>query len=168
MCVCWLYHYFKGISYRKKFLHQNFWCLGAIERKILLEDECRVISEFYKEQLTEIFSFKRVQRKGEDFHSQSYTRVTRRNSYTVTYGGGKFALIKFYTLHKNKPAAVLQELNILTVPNSFTPTVNIVAVKVTTQIVAISLEDIEDKCILIEIDDSNTYVVKFPCSLTLD
>lgn len=140
--------------------------MGKIESKKLTAEEREVIWRYYGEEV-DPFTFKRLQRGGEVFHSELYTCVQRRNTYTISYSQGNFGLIKFYTLHKNKPAAVLQKIDILPYTH-FRLHINIVPVQVTTQLIVIPLEHIEDKCIFIELDDNNLYIAKFTCSLILD
>lgn len=48
----------------------------------------------------ELWKVSRILRKGQIYHSEEYTRVKKRNSYTVLLLRGTFASIKYFLWHK--------------------------------------------------------------------
>ena len=99
------------------------------------------------------------------FFCQKYSRVKRRNSYTITYRQ-HYGHILYFTLLKNRPAAVVKK--VLTRPNDSFPSSFITPVQVTTELEVIDIDAILCKVIFISTSNVNSYVVKFPCALDID
>lgn len=49
---------------------------------------------------TGLFKVLRVWKNGQIFYSQEYTRVKKRNSYTVLLAGGAFAKVQYFLWYK--------------------------------------------------------------------
>ncbi len=116
--------------------------------------------------------FQRAVIKRSLYHSEQYTRVRVRNSYTVCYrdGGDKYGFIRFFLSVKDHTIAVISPLHVC---NHYShPTelsdLNTIIVPVERQsgLVVVSVENIVCKCIFI--DTGHLYVVKFMQCLRVD
>jgi hypothetical protein len=143
--------------------------LGKIDVKTLPEEEAIIVGEFYGEAVTKFPTFKRLSRGGEVFFCLEYSRVKRRNSYTVTFGDDhQYGQIMYFVMWNNRPAAVVKKLAALHVPEQFQPENGIVPVSVSETLVVINVCDIHLKLVFITTSDSTFYVSKFPCALKID
>lgn len=78
----------------------------------------------------------------------------------------------FFTVHKNKPAAVLRKLMLPVLPlhkhflpsgsKSITPAIS------TNELEVIGVETIQHKVIFISTSDTTSYIAKFPSTLNID
>ena len=128
--------------------------------------------------------FYRAEICGQLFYSANYHRVKHRNSYTILYRDGhnqeRFSLVQYYFMTtSNVVLAVVQVLKTIDITrhNEFqltSPEINKVysaALPVTFQPCSIDITDlhsIQEKCLYIDSDLPNTYVVRFPHSLLTD
>lgn len=120
---------FVCFSYKRHWLSSDTYALGPIETKKLAAQEALLLSDFHGEEVTTVPSFRRLSRGDEVFFCEQYSRVKRRNSYTVTYENGhKYGQIVYFTLFKNRPAAVIKKLVMLPAIEMFLPTKTIVPV----------------------------------------
>ena len=150
-------------------LSDNTWALGRIDYMKLSQEDSDIISKHYGVSITAISIFKRLQRNGETFYCQQYTKVKRRNSYSITYCPGElYGQIVYFILLNGKPAAVIKKLSVLSVPEAFSPAQSIVPVKVLAEKDVISVDAISQKVVFVNISDTVSYVVKFPCTLNID
>ena len=129
-----------SFSFRRRLVGQNAWALGKIESTELSDEHCHLCEEFYGESMLTVPTFKRLQKDGEMFHCMEYTKVTEQNSYTIKDSSGSYGQIVIFTLRNNQPAAIIQDLTPLPIPQLFSPTQNIVPVEVsaTKKIIAIA------------------------------
>ncbi len=99
------------------------------------------------------------------YHSELYTRVKVRNSYTVCYhdGGEKYGLIRFFLSIKDHVIAVVSPLGASTHychPTEISDLCTcIIPVEKLSNVVAISVKKIVCKCILVS--TGQLYVAKF-------
>ena len=79
--------------------------------KKLSPQESEIISQYYGTVVNEIATFKRLEKGGEVFYCASYSRVKRRNSYTVLYSSSDPACVSYwhilYFIQKEDKAAVV-------------------------------------------------------------
>lgn len=144
------------------------WALGKIDHMELTDEQSKLCEQFYEEEsLLTVPTFKRLQKDGKTFHCKEYTKVTKRNSYTISHSSGLYGQILIFTLRNNKPAALVQQLIPLPVPQSFSPTKAIVPVEVSTTKI-ISIDAIEQKLMFIQVSNTVSYVSKFPSALIMD
>lgn len=139
-----------------------------MERRSLPAEEALVVSEYYGEAVSTVSIFRRLTMDGEVYFCQLYSRVKRRNSYTVAYGDQQYGQIMYYTIHKNKPAAMLKKLVLLPLHEAFLPSKSIIPVVVTDYLEVVGVESIQQKVIFISTSDTITYIAKFPCTLNID
>ena len=66
---------------------ESTWALGNLETKVLPPSEADLISNFFGANISKISLFKRLKKGDDIYYSAIYTRVKRRNSYTVFYSG---------------------------------------------------------------------------------
>lgn len=161
------------------FIHSHSYCksydlvggtsvLGKMQIITPAQDELQLICQYYGRTITSISTFLRLQRDNEILFSQKYTRVKVRNSYTVTYQCLLYGQILYFVCLDRQPAAVIVKLDELPLPNDFLPIQTIVPVERTAELQVVNVQDVKEKCVFIQISDSNFYVVKFPCVLDVD
>ena len=112
-----------------------------------------------------ISTFYRLQLKEETFFSVKYTRVKKRNSYTILYSKGgmlRFGSILQYFWH---PIVLVQKL---IVTARFKEDIPIYRVRKLDEYVVINVCDIKEKCTYVEVDDNSVYVCRFPCKILTD
>ena len=163
--------YFLFFSHKRHPLNGNIWALGKIEMTALNVEEARLISEVYGETLKSISTFKRLQRDGEIYFCQKYTRVKVRNSYTVAYsksGSFHYGQILYFICCKNTAAAVIRGLNQSDIPEVFLPTKSIIPVDISSEIDVVHADHIVEKCVLVTVSPETMYVVRFPCNVNID
>ena len=147
-------------------ISEGIWALGKIQSKQLTEEESGICEEYYGEKITSIPTFKRLQKNGQIFFCKEYTKVKKRNSYTVIYLSGKYGQILYFTWHSGKAAAIVNEL--LPLPPVFAPAAPIVPVEVITRNVIIDIAEVIEKLVFVKVSNTVAYVVKFPCALDID
>ncbi len=150
--------------------------------------ESELISEHYGINLTTVSIFKRLEKGGEVFYCSSYSRVKRRNSYTVSYMSGEvyysnqrlhniyyfagtevvYGQIQFFTIFKNKPAVVIRKLLKLPVFECFAPCKTVIPVTLEPELKIVTVSNIKQKCIVVRVSADNCYLVQFPCALRID
>lgn len=145
--------------------------LGRMETKELTLHESEMISQHYNEVVKAATIFKRLQRRNEILFSEQYSRVKVRNSYTVLYrassGMLSYGQILYFVCLRNKPAAVIKQLQHLRSPEDFQPAKAIVPVTVSPIMEVVNVADIQEKCVFLCVSDV-CYVINFPCSLDID
>lgn len=107
----------------------------------------------------------RLRQEEEIFFSAKYTRVKKRNSYTVLYykeGVLRFGSVIQYFYIKWHPTALVQKL---TVTARFREDIPIFSVRKSEEY---DVCDIKEKCMYVEVDSSNVYVYRFPCKILTD
>ena len=138
----------------------------------LTKDESTLLSKFYSKSLNKVTTFKRLLRDGECFYSSIYSRVKCRNSFTISYTTEnteqEYGLIEFFVLSGNKPGVVLRKLRTLPVPEIFKPDQGLTPVEKTALLQVVPPTSVQEKCMLITVNDNNSYVVKFPTKLRID
>ena len=105
-------------SYKHQVITYTIWACGSIRSKLVSPAESRLISIYYGADITTVPTFQRLKRDREVFFCQQYSRVKRRNSYTIAYRQ-HYGHILYFTLLKNRPVAVVKKL--LTRPNDSFP-----------------------------------------------
>lgn len=136
--------------------------------KQLSPEESQRCKDFFERDFETIPTFNRLERNGDMFFCQQYTRVKKRNSFTIEYGPGKFGQIYYFILHEGKAAAVVQQLVLSPIPESFYPTSTLVPAKLSDTYEIIDIETIVEKIVFIEVSHSVSYVSKFPSTLNFD
>ena len=108
--------------------------------------------------------FYRVRLGEEVFFSVKYTRVKKRNSYTILYNKGvfRFGLIVQYFWD---PIALVQKLRVTA---RFMEDIPIFSVRKLDEYDVINVCDIQEKCMYVEVDSNNVYVCRFPCKILTD
>lgn len=140
---------------------------------MLPAQEALLFSEFYQEEVSTISTFRRLCKDGEVFFCEKYSRVKRRNSYTVAYicassGLRHHGQILYFALLKNRPAALLKKAVELPAGEQFLPTTAVFPVQVTSDLEVIGVPTIQEKVIFISTAQSTSYIAKFPCTLNID
>ena len=136
--------------------------------------ELQLISQYYGENLSSIPTFLRVLRYGREIlFSVKYSRVTVRNSFTVEYYSNhdqcsSYGQILYFVCLNDQPAAVIKKFNAGCVPDDFHPVRIIIPVESSPTIEIIDVNNIEEKCIFVQISDTVMYVIKFPDALDVD
>ena len=145
--------------------------LGTIEMRNVPSREALCLEEFYQEVVSALPTFKRLSRDGEVLFCKNYSRVKRRNSYTVSYMTScecRYGHIMYFTLLKNQPAAVIRRLSVLPNGDQFLPTRAVFPVEVSVELEVIHISEIKEKVIFMSISDTASYIAKFPSSLNVD
>ena len=104
----------------------------------------------------------------EIFFSAKYTRVKKRNSYTILYnkdGMLRFGLVLQYFCIKRQPIALVQKL---IVTARFKEDIPIFSVRKSDEHDIINVCDIKEKCMYVEVDSNNVYACRFPCKILTD
>ena len=133
----------------------------------LTDDETRQLSTYYEDNtITDIQIFKRLYKDGETFYCEHYTKVKKRNSFTIIYGPGQnYGQLQYFAIHQGKPTAVVRRLSRQEGSSYLVP---IVPVIITTELVIIDIKQIKEKVIFISTSPSTSYIACFPNSLNLD
>lgn len=112
----------------------------------------------------------RLHIRDEVFYCKNYTRVKKRNSYTVLYEAeGHFhygAIVQFYIVGKDAIACIQRML--VTSMQPFSDSIPIVQVEQKDDLDVVNVRMIHEKCLCIEIDDSTTYICRFPSKVLCD
>lgn len=155
-------------SYKRHLLSPNTYALGTIKSTTLPSEEALLVGEHYGKAVSTVSVFQRLSMDGEVYFCQLYSRVKRRNSYTVKYGVEKYGKIFYFITHKNKHVAMMRKLIVLPPCEQFLPTRTIVPVTVDTNLEVVDIASIQQKVIFISTSDSTSYIVRFPCALNID
>ena len=89
--------------------------LGGVSQKIIQPDVVEKLSVFLNVEVPHslLTTLYRIEVLGSVYYSRAYTRVKKRNSYTVAYRsqvGVKYALIEYFLYTENKVVAILIHL----------------------------------------------------------
>lgn len=149
--------------------------LGTLKNRIKIiifkGHDAELINRHYGKEITIVPTFYRLRKNGEIFFCKEYghTSITRRNSYTVMYRRIVDTCVSYgqilYFIFIDQPSAVIRKFN--TLPAPFYQVPSIISVQQTNIIEVISISNILEKCVFIEIDDV-CYVVKLLCTLNVD
>lgn len=112
-------------------------------------------------------TFKRLQKGKQTFYCQEYTKVKKRNSYTIAYSLESYGQILYFTLHNGKPAAMIKQL-LISSTQPFSPSKAILETKQSNTKKMIKIDDIEVKVVFVEVSDNVSYVAKLPSTLNVD
>ncbi|XP_066934755.1 uncharacterized protein [Clytia hemisphaerica] len=136
-----------------------------------LPSKDRVLVDHRLNSFQEIKVFKRICLNGNIIQSKEYTRVTKRNSYTVNYNGrygNSYGFVKYFLRAKNGDAfgyyAVLELLNVY---SRMKNTTHILTVSKDITLDVCRIDDIIDLCIYISCKSGN-YIALFPNKIEND
>lgn len=93
--------------------------LGSVKMMSLKPVEKAALNSFLQQKgeatfnADKISTYYRVEKEDQTFFSALYTRVQRRNSYTVSYGNGKFGCIQVFLKHLNSVFALISQLDVI-------------------------------------------------------
>ncbi len=157
-------------SYKRHILPNNMWAVGTIVSKHLCTEDADLLTIFYgtSTTFTAIPVFQRLYKDGQIYFCQQYSRVKRRNSYTVQYSEGLYGQIMYFTFFNNRPAAVMKKLSVLPISEVMLPTRSLTPVQTSDDIDIVHVDAIQQKLFFISTSDVTSYVAKFPCSLKID
>ena len=168
--------------------------------KPLLPEQKTALNKFLHEKGEQLYSsgnigtYYRVQKEGQTFFSALYTRVQRRNSYTVAYAPQtmqKFGCIELFLQYNNSLLALIRPLevlnqfhNLLSVPqdtkeeikaplqnnvramgDTFTMTMSCTR---TSDLEVVELCQVKRKCVFVECGDGNMYISAIPNFIECD
>ena len=144
------------------------WILGNSETKDLLSEESKLVEQYYRsnDPIPTVSIFKRLEPRGEVFFSRSYARVKVRNSFTILYNDHNYGEIEYFIQYRGKAAAMVRKFRLLSTPASFKPCSLLAVGEGDLEVIA--LDCISEKCMFINISDSDDYVIQFPCNLRMD
>lgn len=114
----------------------------------------------------------RVEVKGSLYYCKQYTRVQKRNSYTMAYtnpdGQPSYGLIECFIALENKIIAAFHKLSIVSHMIATAPGItHIMPVAIESEMDCCFANDILFKCLFID-TGTETFVAKFPSSIMFD
>ena len=139
------------------------------EMRVLPAEEVELFTRFCGEEVSSIATFRRLSVDGEVFFCRHYSRVKRRNSFTVTYKGKNgdvnLGQIEYFAIRKKQPTALMAKIEKLT--PCFPYTKSVYPVTFTHNLEVIHAQAILHKVIFISLQ-SATYIAEFPSNLNSD
>ncbi|KAL9976985.1 hypothetical protein ACROYT_G014336 [Oculina patagonica] len=168
--------------------------LGQMQMRELLPTQKAALNSFLQQKGEELFSddiigtYYRVEKEGQTFFSALYTRVQRRNSYTVNYMYGchnnnKYGSIQFFLKHQSGLLALICPLevsndigDILSLPHDISPEIKPLEKHVTTmgenftmarrchpstRLDVVEISEVWRKCVLVHYEDK-TFISAIP------
>ena len=171
-CVARLINiYFPPIYSIKKHLLGCVWIVGATSTRKPSPEVAQLLNE--PESIT---TFTRVLKDNIIYYSKEYSRVKTRNSYTVGFRDGiassniMFGQILYFMIFNNQAMAILMpsssqaafQLTFSDIDSRVFP------VSSTTDVKAVTVENIVEKCIFVSVGDDKNFVARFCSRLQLD
>jgi hypothetical protein len=149
--------------------------LGVV-KKVKLEQE--VVDALRRKLLIHVdvaSQFTRAVVGGVKYYSQAYTRVTKRNSYTVCYkdgGATQYGLIKYFLSLQNQSVAVVNKLR-TTSDHCYAQGLGIlcsrvVPVKLQSSVEVIPIKCLMSKCVYCSFSSTNIFIAVPPNCITDD
>ena len=169
-----LFHYYNNMHTHSRTnvhrLKENAYAIGSMiiisRGQIYMQDYPLVC-----EDRATIKTFYEVWIGSELFYSKQYTRVIKRNSYTILYKKGDRCyfgkVLQYYFVNQNVIASV-QRLVVTSKDPFIYDSIPMVKVKEQSLYDVINICDIYEKCVYVEIDNDNTYVCRFPSKILCD
>lgn len=118
-----------------------------------------------------IKTFYKLRIGSELFYSKRYTRVIKRNSYTILYKKGDRCyfgeVIQYFSINQCVVASV-QRLVVTSKDPFIHDSIPIAKVQEQSLYDVINICDIYEKCVYVEIDNDNKYVCRFPSKILCD
>lgn len=131
----------------------------------LSDDEIEVLGTSQGNNRTVVPIFKRLYKDGQTFFCAQYTRVKKRNSYTIKYGPDeKYGQIQYFILREGKATAMVKKI-VHQAGSSLDP---IITAEPSSDLAVIDVAQIKEKVIFMRTSQSSSYIVKFPSSLNID
>ena len=155
-------------SYRRQILTDDCWMVGDVATKVdLTPDEQQKLCAYYQDNtITNVQIFKRLYKDRQTFYSAHYTRVKKRNSFTITYGPGEqIGQVQYFAIFRGKPAAVIRKVSRQEGSSNLAP---IIAVELTLELAIVDITQIREKVIFMSTSPSTAYIAWFPSKLNLD
>jgi hypothetical protein len=125
-----------------------------------------------------ITTFTRLLKDGAIYYSKEYSRVKTRNSYTVGFMDGTtfnmmFGQILYFVIIKNQAMAMINVLMPSSAQTAFQLTFGdldsrVFPVSSTTNVMAVPVECIEEKCIFVSVGADKNFVARFCSKVHLD
>ena len=163
--------FFSPIYSIKKHLLGCVWIVGATSTRKPSPEVAQLLNE--PESITTFTRFLK------DNYSKEYSRVKTRNSYTVGFRDGiassniMFGQILYFMIFNNQAMAIINVLMPSSSQAAFQLTFSdidsrVFPVSSTTDVKAVTVENIVEKCIFVSVGDDKNFVARFCSRLQLD
>lgn len=150
----------------------NVMALGAMKITVPSRPVCEQLQLYFQQTIDSVKTFYRMRICDEIFYCKNYTRVKKRNSFTVLYEKECMfhfgMIIQFYMVDK-VAVALVQTMTVLSTHpfcEDSIPTVQVKEQEAVWDVIDVHM--IREKCICVEIDDDTLYVSRFPCKILCD
>ena len=165
-------HVHFGICRMKKYPLDgpNVHALGAVKTTVPPRPICEKLQHHFHHPINLVKVVFRLHIRDGIFNCKNYTRVKKRNSYTVLYEArGHFhygKIIQFYVVRKAAVACIQQM--VVTSMHPFGESIPIVQVEQRDHLDIVDVRMIHEKCLCIEVDDNAMYICRFPSKILCD
>ena len=135
--------------------------MGGTTKQIPTAEVSAAIAAQCKARADRLTIFFRLHKSGEVFYSKGYTRVKKRNSYTVRYRGHCFGQTQYFAFIDALPFAAISKFLCTHPLHTVIPFISDVLYPIfpSSQYDIVDIRDIDEKCIFVH-SDSEYFIVR--------